>query len=776
MSGGSRQSSGTSYSPLSPQPTHSSVHSPEQPFQATSPAPSSAITSPTLYVTYGERSVRARIDREVPLAEIIRQLAASTQLGVSEPPALFALRGKEDGELITDENLGRYLDRGQGFVLTSSPTIEAAEIVEKLASGQASILKLATYSLRTLVKERAFLTEFLARGGLASLQEVIRRATGNTLAYALLSMENLITDDRGWDGLESDFVTRVVEIIANEPLINISRPAIAILRKLSHISPSPDAADPSSSATGSGFPIIYNEIAQQPSFMSIVVGRLSSGDIAVATLSLALINSLFRGATELGDERFGEELEMLDTWRIIATLLEDQRASSADLQPILSFQANLVASLHLSLTARVDSTAYPLFDQILAASGLDHTEDEGIQWRRLGFRTESPQFEYDSTGVLGLKALTNFATAQPVEFAALVKDQLARPSERRCPIASASSSITLSLAAHFNITEGVSPAPTLPQPFLFHFYECHALATMFFVRIWVESGATPGDFDRVAALAKSQIEDALKGSKEGENVRAWNEVKQSFQNVEYKTVRERQTREMDIEDDILSKAPVRNLRGRLYRESYEFVRSQRISCLHEGAWFRSPTKAVPTNSSSRKPATATQKAWRFYRLAANRRVLHFVETSERMAIRPGLDDLPERIDLETVTEVVASGPSTGRPRTSTTPATLVRSTSSRVLPPTTNPLAFVIMSNDGVIAELIAPDEATYAEWVDGLSLLRPDGNISTKETAGYVHVLTEIGVKIKLLDLTGEKVDISSGTPVGNVPHSTAFYYSDVI
>ena len=52
--------------------------------------------------------------------------------------------------------------------------------------------------------------------------------------------------------------------------------------------------------------------------MSIVVGRLSSGDIAVATLSLALINSLFRGATELGDERFGEELEMLDTWRIIA--------------------------------------------------------------------------------------------------------------------------------------------------------------------------------------------------------------------------------------------------------------------------------------------------------------------------------------------------------------------------------------------------------------------------------------------------------------------------
>lgn len=103
-----------------------------------------------------------------------------------------------------------------------------------------------------------------------------------------------------------------------------------------------------------------------------------------------------------------------------------------------------------------------------------------------------------------------------------MKEQLARPAERRCPIASASSSIALSLAAHFHITEGVSPSVTLPQPFLFRFYEVHALATQFFVRIWVESGATPGDFERVASLARSQIEAALRG-RDGE--RAWLEVK-----------------------------------------------------------------------------------------------------------------------------------------------------------------------------------------------------------------------------------------------------------
>lgn len=74
--------------------------------------PPRAVQSPTIHVHYGTRTVKARVDREVPLAEIVRQLAASSQLAVSEPPALFALREKETGELVTDDNLSKMLDRG----------------------------------------------------------------------------------------------------------------------------------------------------------------------------------------------------------------------------------------------------------------------------------------------------------------------------------------------------------------------------------------------------------------------------------------------------------------------------------------------------------------------------------------------------------------------------------------------------------------------------------------------------------------------------------------
>jgi engulfment and cell motility protein 1 len=47
----------------------------------------------------------------------------------------------------------------------------------------------------------------------------------------------------------------------------------------------------------------------------------------------------------------------------------------------------------------------------------------------------------------------------------------------------------------------------------------------------------------------------------------------------------------------------------------------------------------------------------------------------------------------------------------------------------------------------IAPDQSRWADWTDGLNMLRRDGgHVASKETAGFVQALTEIGLKIKLL------------------------------
>ena len=65
-----------------------------------------------------------------------------------------------------------------------------------------------------------------------------------------------------------------------------------------------------------------------------------------------------------------------------------------------------------------------------------------------------------------------------------------------------------------------------------------------------------------------------------------------------------------------------------------------------------------------------------------------------------------------------------------------------------SPLSFSLLSiHEGSLADLVAPDLSRWADWTDGLNMLRKDGgHVASTETAGFVNALTEIGLKIKLL------------------------------
>lgn len=248
-----------------------------------------------------------------------------------------------------------------------------------------------------------------------------------------------------------------------------------------------------------------------------------------------------------------------------------------------------------------------------------------------------------------------------------------------------------------------------------------------------------------------------------------------------------------------------NLRDRLYRESFDFVRSQRISCLHAGAWFACPASSSLSSSQRGRGGTLQLSApkYRFYRLSANQRYLHYLETSERKALRPGVDDLPERsrsirsiltlrmktvlivlrVDLSTVTEVVAGAQAGGRGKIGPTSPQMTNGSilssgprsPTMTAAPSTSTLSILLLRQDTTAAELIAPDATLFSEWLDGLNLLMPDGYISTRDTADYVQILTDIGIKIKLLDLSGERLEIPSALPVPIVPPAhVPFHYAE--
>lgn len=142
---------------------------------------------------------------------------------------------------------------------------------------------------------------------------------------------------------------------------------------------------------------------------------------------------------------------------------------------ILDFQANMIRVTYRRKTHFVDPAREPshlaALDYIWDASKLteDQQTDEPYKWRKLGFLTEDMSREFSDVGVLGLDCLVrspspriicgkltnraqkHFASKDPDYFATVVREQISRPPERRCPIARASNEIVELLSEHWAI-------------------------------------------------------------------------------------------------------------------------------------------------------------------------------------------------------------------------------------------------------------------------------------------------------------------------------------
>lgn len=87
-----------------------------------------------------------------------------------------------------------------------------------------------------------------------------------------------------------------------------------------------------------------------------------------------------------------------------------------------------------------------------------------------------------------------------------------------------------------------------------------------------------------------------------------------------------------------------------------------------------------------------------------------------MGIRAGLDDLPESIDLNTVTDIVSAQTLHQAGQKRSGPLSPQGSKFPPLSPSAVRVYAntFSLHSANGVIAELQASDQNTYSEWIDG--------------------------------------------------------------
>jgi engulfment/cell motility protein 1 len=676
--------------------------------------------------------------------------------------------------------------------------LSVSELVQRLSSDEESVRKMAVFKLQSAIGDPSFADVFINQGGLPKLRFLALHSTGNTLAYCLTSLSRLLELDKGWDHVTDDLIKRVVELVVAQPLVNVNRGAMSVLAAIvGH--PHNRSAQPALT----GFQRLKPAVELQPQFLPMLVEKITSADHALCANSLHLINSLMRDASANDATfewpKFLKQLQELGVIKSVYGLM--QGSAVQDLaHPLLEFQSLTKVLLKKWREEKVDlekpdhrramrglhAASNP--DSNRTTPGTTTSEPKGskkhhpAKWRRLGFETESPAWEFNATGFLGLMDLTDFVYKNEDGFQKLLLEQSAEPAGQRCPIARASLAATSILYEHFEVNKSDdresqryaalesssrSNFDRAFKPLLLHWSRLHTSGLNAFIRLWKATGAQIDDFAKIEELVRILVEQIVGQANRTKDIR---KVEEEMAEFDCQRLRELQMELLELTYEDAWGHHLRQVRDELNHEALQFVKEQRIRCLLQGAWFPQAMNyggdVGPV--TSRTLNRTIPSSWRYVRLSHNRRYLHYADFDERLGTEPRLELLQEKIDLTLVSSVVsnvsASAPSTSSSNSNQTALAGHASTSTKIM-------IHGYLSREGssdlpgdnghkevVLLQLHPQSHTLASEWLDGLLMLLSQQPI-TAGTNKLVNLIGGYGLKIRLLNVRFE--DFSMEEPV---------------
>lgn len=711
-------------------------------------------------------------------------------------------------------------------------------LLARLASDEDASRKMAVFKLQSSINDPAFADVFISSGGLVILRRLIMSTGGNTLAYSLQSLTRLLEVDMGWDIFEGptagELVERIVELIVTNPLVNILRGAMSILVAL--VSHSQSDSRTAQRAPGAyGFRALKPAVAVHPQFFELVIQQLQSADHALCANALMLINALIRdavssdnaaatpkGASAGPSEEWSKFIKRLQDLGLIKAVYNLMQSSALqDLaHPLLEFQSltkgllkrwrevrvdlekpehrRALKGLHLaSAPSRQNTNGTTKEDSTEPKKGSRRHNPE--KWRRLGFESESPAQEFEVTGYLGMMDLTDYVRKNEDGFQKLLLEQAARPMRERCPIARASLAVTMTLYENFEIDKVELEDPRSHQllgddaknndkvfrPLLLQWSRLHTAGLHAFFRIWKSTMAEQNDFEKVAELVRILIEQVVGNA---DRTKDATEVEEELAEYDCGRLRELQMELLELSFEDNWGPHLYQVREELKNEALQFVKEQRVRCLLEGSWFFRPT---PRGSTAGQPDDATAKRkgstltpWRFARLSHNKRFLHYADFAEQLSTDPALDSLTEKVDLSTISSVVSNVSAPNEDARSAASNATAKTPPNK---PTTK-ITVYTYTNSGEggaegtdeekpILTLYPTSHSLASEWLDGLLMLLNQAPI-TAETNRLVHLVSEYGLKIRLLNVRSEAAYNGPPPGAGEIPSREGLdedYYFEV-
>ena len=423
-----------------------------------------------------------------------------------------------------------------------------------------------------------------------------------------------------------------------------------------------------------GFRALKPAIAIYSQFLEMLVSRLSSPDHALCTNALQLINSLMRDAissdSDLEWPKFIRKLQELGVIKVVYSMM--QSAALQDLaHPLLEFQALTKVLLRKWRDIPVDlgnQDHRRALKSIHIASNPEkvsdnYEEDDGIRrrhnpekWRRLGFESETPSWEFEEVGFLGMMDVADYVKKNEDGFQKLLLEQSAQPAEERCPIVRSSLAVTAILYEHFEIDksdiedakgylalESRANVDKIFKPLILQWSRLHTAGLQAFLRLWKATGAEGEDFTKIFELVRILLEAVVGGAIRTKDI---SEVEEELAEFDYQRLRELQMELFEMTYEDTWGQHLRQVRDELSLETLQFIKEQRIRCLLAGAWFpnhgyKSETGPITKEDLKR----STPLSYRYVRLSHNRRYLHYADFPIRGEIEPTLESLSERSEF-----------------------------------------------------------------------------------------------------------------------------------
>ena len=462
-----------------------------------------------------------------------------------------------------------------------------------------------------------------------------------------------------------------MELVVTHPLVNILRGAMSIL--VAVVSHPHTSASKTAQPDSFGFSALKPAIEVYPQFLEMLVSRLSSADHALCANALQLINSLMREAITNDSEadwpRFIKRLEDLGVIKAVYALM--QSTALQDLaHPALEFQAlskvllkkwrNVPFDMHKNDHRRalkclhLASKPEPVPEQSEDGDDSTNSKHRPEKWRRLGFESETPQWEFKETGYLGMMDLTLYVRKHEDSYQKVLLEQSTKPWDDRCPIARASLAVTALLYDHFEIDksdpddakgylalESRSGFDKVFKPLILQWPRLHIAGLQAFLRLWKATGAKQEDFSKMVNLVRILIEVTIGPATRLKDLK---EVEDEMEGYQLPDLRRTQMEFLELAYEDTWGHHLRQVKDELNHEALQFVKEQRIRCLLQGAWFPNglgyKAEAGPVTKQDLKRSVPS--SYRYVRLSHNRRYLHYADFESQGDDEPELDSLSER--------------------------------------------------------------------------------------------------------------------------------------